>query len=81
MPNYDNAQILIRFLITITVPLVIIFVSIVLANSVALDSSTDILNIDLTGFNNFILLFGLGFAVLSFFALLYGFIIRRNIHG
>ena len=61
--------------------MIIIITSILLSSTVTLGSSTEILNIDLSGFNNFILMFGLGFGILSFFALLYAFILRRNIHG
>ncbi|MHA2103214.1 MAG: hypothetical protein ACW981_07275 [Candidatus Hodarchaeales archaeon] len=81
MPDYDNTSLIIRITIVILAPLFIIIGTIALAESASFSSKTDILNVDIGDPSQFIMMFGFGFAFLVFFALLYGFIIRRNIHG
>jgi hypothetical protein len=81
MPAYDNASLIIRITIIILAPLFIMLGTIALAESASFSSTTDILNIEIGDPSQFIMMFGFGFAFLVFFGLLYGFMVRRNIHG
>ena len=81
MPDLDNVNYIIRILIIILVPFLIILGTLILAENASFSSSIDILNINLGNLKEFVLAFGVGFAFLSFFALLYAFAVRRSIHG
>ena len=81
MPDYDTASIIIRIAIVILAPLFIILGTITLAGSASFSSKIAILNVELGDPSIFVLMFGFGFALLVFFGLLYGFLVRRNIHG
>ncbi len=81
MPDLDNVNYIVRILIILLVPLLILFGTFILADGASFSSSTDILNVNLGELKDFVLAFGVGFAFLCFFALLYAFAIRRSIHG